>query len=56
MNINEDIRNKRGYVGKGKGCANKISYISPARCSLLPIWYLINVKTYQILYKSRLVV
>ena len=35
-------------VEKCKGCANKISYISAARCSLLSIWYHINVVTYQV--------
>ena len=39
MNVNEDITNKRGGGGrrKMKGFANKISYISAARCSILPI-------------------
>ena len=50
MNINEDIRNKREKRKKCKGCANKISYISAAMCSLLLIWYHINAKTYQVLY------
>ena len=49
-----EIRGKN--VKKCKGCANKISYISAAMCSLLPIWYHINAKTYQVLYNSRLVV
>ena len=56
MNINEDIRNKRGKRKICKGCANKISYISAARCSLLPMWYKMNAKTHQVLYNSRLVV
>ena len=43
-------------VEKCKGCANKISYISAARCSLLPIWYHINAKAYQVFFNSRLVV
>ena len=53
MNINEDIRNKKEKRRKCKGCANKISYISVARCSLLSIWYHINAKAYQVLYYSR---
>ena len=40
--INEDIRNKRENLEKWKGYANKISYISAARCSILPMWYQIN--------------
>ena len=40
MNINEDIRNKKEKRRKMEGGANKISYISAARCSLLSIWYI----------------
>ena len=44
MNINEDIENKRENIEKCKECANKISYISDARYSILPTWYQINAK------------
>ena len=43
-------------VEKCKDCANKISYISAAMCSLLQIWYHINAKIYYVLFNSRLVV
>ena len=56
MNINEDISQGKTQK-KSKGCANRISYISAAMCSLLPIGYHINAKTYKVLYyDSRLVV
>ena len=56
MNINEDIRNKRGKSRKMKRYAHKISYISAARCSILPIWYQINAKTEHNLFNSLLIV
>ena len=45
MNINSDIRNKREKPRKMKGYTNKISYISAARCYILPIWYQMNART-----------
>ena len=45
MDINETLEIRGGNLGKGKGYANKISYISAARCSTLSIWYQINAKT-----------
>ena len=36
MNINEDIRNKTKQYRKMKGFTNKISYISAAKCFMLP--------------------
>ena len=55
MTINDGIRNNGGSVEKCKGCANKISHISAARCSLLQIWYHINAKAYQVLYKYKII-
>ena len=45
MDINETLEIRGGNLEKGKGYANKISYISADRCSTLSIWYQINAKT-----------
>ena len=45
MNINVDIEIRGKNPKKWKGYANKISYISAATCSILPIWYQVNAKT-----------